>query len=60
MHDQEKQELWSSLEGLRCEKELASSVGFLTLDRPPLNVVSFKAREQISSLLEEMDRDDDI
>lgn len=60
MHDQEKQELWSSLEGLRCEKEPASSVGFLTLDRPPLNVVSFKAREQISSLLEEMDRDDDI
>ena len=60
MHDQEKQELWSSLEGLRCEKEPASSVGFLTLDRPPLNVVSFKARAQISSLLEEMDRDDDI
>ena len=61
MSDQKKKrESLSSLEGLRCEKEPASSVGFLTLDRPPLNVVSFKAREQISSLLEEMDRDEDI
>jgi 2-oxoglutaroyl-CoA hydrolase len=61
VHDQEKKkELLSSLEGLHCEKDPEASVGSLTLDRPPLNVVSFKAREQISSLLEEMDRDDDI
>ena len=60
MDDQKKRELLLSAEGLRCEKDPASCVGFLTLDRPPLNVVSFKTRTQISSLLEEMDQDDDI
>ena len=54
------EQLLASLEGLRCEKDPAASVGFLTLDRPPLNIVSFKAREQIAASLEEMEGDSDI
>lgn len=45
------------LDGLRVEIDEARKIGFLYLERPPLNIVSYKARSQIRAIIEEMDRD---
>jgi 2-oxoglutaroyl-CoA hydrolase len=45
------------LDGLRIEIDEARKTGFLYLERPPLNIVSYRARMQIRALIEEMDRD---
>ena len=61
MSNQDKQkESISSPKGLLYEKDSECSVGYLTLDHPPLNIVSFKTREHIAGLLEKMDQDDEI
>ena len=48
------------LDGLRAEIDVENRIGHVILDRPPLNIVSYRARGQIRALLEEMDEDDDI
>lgn len=48
------------LDGLRYEVDAAKHIGWLILDRPPLNIVSYKARSQIAALFEELGRDPDI
>ncbi len=53
-------ELLRDLDGLRAEVDPDKKIGTLWLDRPPLNIVSFRGRAQIRALLEEMDRDDDV
>ncbi len=53
-------DLLQNLDGLRVEIDQARRIGYLILDRPPLNIVSYKARTQIRLLIEEMDEDDDI
>lgn len=45
------------LDGLRVEVDEKKRIGYLYLDRPPLNIVSYKARTQIRAIIEEMDRD---
>lgn len=45
------------LDGLRVEVDEKKRIGYLFLDRPPLNIVSYKARTQIRAIIEEMDRD---
>ena len=45
------------LDGLRVEVDEERRVGHLLLDRPPLNIVSYRAREQIRAIIEEFDRD---
>lgn len=45
------------LDGLRVEVDEAKRIGYLYLDRPPLNIVSYSARTQIRAIIEEMDRD---
>jgi 2-oxoglutaroyl-CoA hydrolase len=50
----------AALDGLRWERDVAAKCATVVLDRPPLNVVSFKARSQIAAMLAEMDRDPEI
>jgi len=53
-------ELLAQLDGLRVEIDSPRRVATLWLDRPPLNIVSYKARSQIAALFEEMGRDRDV
>ena len=48
------------LDGLRVEIDAKKRIGYLWLDRPPLNIVSYQAREQIAAVIEEMDRDPEV
>ncbi len=52
--------LLRDLDGLRAEVDVENRIGHVILDRPPLNIVSYRARQQIRGLLEEMDEDDDV
>ena len=52
--------LLRDLDGLRVEVDPDKRIGYLILDRPPLNIVSYTARSQIAGIIEEMDRDDDV
>src|SRR5260370_35842601 len=53
-------ELLQQLDGMRLEVDSAKRGATLVLDRPPLNIVSYKARSQIAALFEELGRDPDI
>ena len=53
-------EVLRDLDGLRVEVDADKKIGYLILDRPPLNIVSFRGREQIRAIIEEFDRDDDV
>lgn len=53
-------ELLRELDGLRVEVDADKRIGYLILDRPPLNIISYKGRFQIKAIIEEMDRDDDV
>ena len=48
------------LDGLRVEVDPEKRIGYLILDRPPLNVVAYPARAQIRAIVEAMDEDDEI
>ena len=52
--------LLAELDGLRVEVDAGARVGYLILDRPPLNTVSFRARAQIRAILEAFDEDDEV
>ena len=43
-------ELLSQLDGMRLHVDPTKRIATLTLDRPPLNIVSYKARQQIGAL----------
>ena len=49
-----------NLDGLRVDIDAEKRIGYLVLDREPLNIVSYAGRAQIRALIEEMDEDDDI
>lgn len=53
-------ELLEKLDGLRIEVDAEARIGYLILDRPPLNIVSYLARSQISAIIEEFGRDDAV
>jgi 2-oxoglutaroyl-CoA hydrolase len=57
---EERGALLRELDGLRVEIEADKKIGYLILDRPPLNIVSYKGRFQIRALIEAMDEDDDV
>ena len=44
------------LDGLRYEVDAKKQIGWLILDRPPLNVVSYRGRSQIAAIMELLDR----
>ena len=48
------------LDGLRVELDAEKRIGYLILDRKPLNIVSYTGRAQICSLIEAFDEDDDV
>src|SRR3984893_10748077 len=50
----------TELHGLRSEKEASNRAGYLLFDRPPMNVVSFRARAQIASIIAAMDDDPEV
>jgi 2-oxoglutaroyl-CoA hydrolase len=57
---QRRADVLRELDGLRIEVDPEKKIGYLILERPPLNVVSFAARAQIRAIIEEFDRDDDV
>jgi 2-oxoglutaroyl-CoA hydrolase len=56
----ERGALLEELDGIRVSIDLEKRIGFLILDRAPLNIVSYRGRSQIRALIEIMDEDDDI
>ena len=48
------------LDGLRVDKDKGAGAGYLILDRPPMNTVSFAGRAQIAAIIAAMDEDPDI
>ncbi len=53
-------ELLKTLDGLRVEVDAGKRIGYLWLDRPPLNIVSYTARAQIRAIIEAFDEDDEV
>ena len=49
-----------NLDGLRLEVDCDKKIGHLVLDKPPLNIISFKGRAQVRAILEAFDEDDDV
>ena len=52
--------LLRELDGLRVEVDAEKRIGYLILDRPPLNIVSYRARSQIRAVIEAMDEDAEV
>src|SRR6266545_3714518 len=48
------------LDGLRYEVDEKKKIGWLILDRPPLNVVSYRGRGQINAIMEAFGEDPDV
>src|SRR3954447_2861222 len=48
------------LDGLRYEVDAKRQIGWLVLDRPPLNIVSYRGRSQINAILEAFGQDPDV
>ena len=48
------------LDGLRYDVDAALNIGWLTLDRPPLNVISYRGRSQIAAIVEAFGQDPDV
>lgn len=57
---QQRASILENLDGLRVDVDAEKRIGYLILDRAPLNIVSYTGRAQIRALIEEMDEDDDI
>src|SRR5256884_4390961 len=49
-----------NLDGVHYEVDPKRKVGFLWLDRPPLNVVSYRGRSQIAAIIERFGTDADV
>jgi 2-oxoglutaroyl-CoA hydrolase len=48
------------LDGLRYDVDSERKIGWLILDRPPLNVVSYRGRSQIAAIIEAFGEDPDV
>lgn len=49
-----------NLDGLRYDVDEKKKIGWLILDRPPLNVVSYRGRSQINAIIEAFGQDPDV
>jgi 2-oxoglutaroyl-CoA hydrolase len=49
-----------NLDGLNYEVDVKRKVGFLWLDRPPLNVLSYRGRSQINAIMEGLGQDPEV
>jgi len=52
--------LLRDLDGLRYEVDEKKKIGWLILDRPPLNVVSYRGRSQINAIIECFGQDPEV
>ena len=57
---QQRASVLENLDGLRVDVDTEKRIGYLILDREPLNIVSYTGRQQIRAIIEEMDEDDDV
>ncbi len=57
---EQRGDLLKELDGLRYEIDTKARVGYLILDRSPVNVISETGRKQIAALLAEMDVDPEV
>jgi 2-oxoglutaroyl-CoA hydrolase len=48
------------LDGLRYDVDADRKIGWLTLDRSPLNVISYRGRSQIAAIIEAFGQDPDV
>ncbi|HMA73742.1 MAG TPA: enoyl-CoA hydratase/isomerase family protein [Xanthobacteraceae bacterium] len=48
------------LDGVRYDVDVERKIGCLVLDRPPLNVISYRGRSQIAAILEAFGQDPDV
>jgi 2-oxoglutaroyl-CoA hydrolase len=48
------------LDGLRYEVDAQKQIGWLILDRPPLNIVSYRGRSQINAIVEAFGQDPEV
>ena len=48
------------LDGLRYEVDAGRKIGWLILDRPPLNIISYRGRSQIAAIIEAFGEDPDV
>ena len=48
------------LDGLKYEVDSTKKVGYLWLDRPPLNVVSYRGRSQLAGIIEAFGQDPEV
>jgi 2-oxoglutaroyl-CoA hydrolase len=48
------------LDGLHYDVDADKRIGWLTLDRPPLNVISYRGRSQIAAIIEAFGQDPDV
>jgi 2-oxoglutaroyl-CoA hydrolase len=48
------------LDGLRYDVDTERKIGFLVLDRAPLNVISYRGRSQIAAIIEAFGQDPDV
>ena len=59
-YSKQRASIIETLDGLRVVVDAQKRIGYLILDRAPLNIVSFKGRYQIRAIIEEMDEDPDV
>ena len=57
---QQRASVLENLDGLRVDVDVDKRIGYLILDREPLNIVSYTGRQQIRAIIEEMDEDPDV
>jgi 2-oxoglutaroyl-CoA hydrolase len=57
---EQRASILKELDGLHYDVDAARKVGFLWLDRPPLNVVSYRGRSQIAAIMEAFGEDTDV
>ena len=57
---EQRASILQDLDGLHYEVDVKRKVGFLWLDRPPLNVLSYRGRSQINAIMEAFGQDSDV
>lgn len=59
-YSKQRASVLAALDGLRVDVDTEKRIGYLILDRAPLNLVSYQGRHQIRAIIEEMDQDPEV
>ena len=57
---EQRAQVLRDLDGLRYDVDLETKIGYLILDRPKHNIVSFRGRQQIAAIIDEFSHDNDV